>query len=412
MTLTVFGSKSINSDLYILDTSKVNPQEVITQYSLFSEYHKNKDFPSALPYGWKVISMDPDRFSKWIYYKMEDILWFLRDSVDATPERVKAISDTTLYLYNVAIKHFPDNKAYFQLKKAFITEVWIESSVEEKIKQYELASKLDPNMDTYYYNRLGQIFKNNANDSNDYKSKALDLFTYLSEREPDNSAWNTELEGLVDNIDQLIELAMKNWDLDKENLQKGWKYVSLCHRAGEMEKAINGLEILVEKSNNNTTYWNQLSSLYYKTEKLEKAIGAYKKLIELEPTIKEHYLNLGIIYKDKGQLSQARVQFQKASDVAGGWGLAVFYEGLLYETSARGCGFEFMDKCAYLLAAETYRRAANIDPSLNQARERVSALGNSVPTKEDYFFRKLKSGQSVKIEGKCYDWIGRSITVP
>jgi tetratricopeptide (TPR) repeat protein len=395
-----------------LDSVKVDPQEVITQYSLFSEYHKNRDFSSALPYGWKVISMDPVKFNKWIFYKMEDCLWYLRDSSDATPELKKKLADTTVYLYDLAMKHFSDNKSYFQLRKAFITEVWIDASVDEKIKQYEYAFELDPNTDSYYYNRLGQIFKANMENDENYKSKALDLYTYLSEKEPDNSGWNTELESLVDNIDQLIDLAKKNWDLDPENLQKAWKYVSLAIKAGEMEKAIPGLEILVVKAPTNVTYWNQLSSLYYKSENTDKAIYAYRELIKLEPNTKEHYLNLGIALKDKNQLSQARVQFQKANEIAGGWGLAIFYEGLLYETAARGCGFEFIDKCVYLLAADTYRRAVSVDGSLNQARERVSALNNSIPTKEDYFFRKLKSGQSVKLEGKCYDWIGRSITVP
>ena len=47
----------------------------------------------------------------------------------------------------------------------------------------------------------------------------------------------------------------------------------------------------------------------------------------------------------------------------------------------------------------------------SQAADRVNALANSVPTKEDYFFRKLKNGDVIKIEGRCYDWIGKSITV-
>ena len=31
--------------------------KVLTDYSLFSEYHKNKDYVSALPYGWSVICL-------------------------------------------------------------------------------------------------------------------------------------------------------------------------------------------------------------------------------------------------------------------------------------------------------------------------------------------------------------------
>jgi tetratricopeptide (TPR) repeat protein len=123
-------------------------------------------------------------------------------------------------------------------------------------------------------------------------------------------------------------------------------------------------------------------------------------------------LNLGIVYRDKQQFAAARTQFEKASDVGNGWGLPIYYIGNLYEQAARNCGFEFEDKLVYLLAVDTYKRAKNMDPSVTQAQDRISALSGSVPTKEDYFFRGIKSGQSIPITGSCYDWIGKSVTVP
>ena len=92
--------------------------------------------------------------------------------------------------------------------------------------------------------------------------------------------------------------------------------------------------------------------------------------------------------------------------------MAILYEGLLYETAARNCDFNFETKLVYQLAVDTYKKALNIDPSLVQAKERIPALASSVATKEDYFFRGYKSGQTVPITGKCYGWIDRSITVP
>lgn len=386
--------------------------ELIKEYSLFSEYHKNKDYKSAEPYGWNVLKTDPVKFNKWIYFKMEDILWYLHDSTNISDTEKKIIADTTVYLYDLAIKYYPEQQGYFQLKKAYVQEVWRNVPPEVAIAEYEEALKLDSTVSPYYYNRLGQLYKNNMNDNNDYQEKAIEIYSYLSEIEPDNPAWSAELETLVEDISKLVEIAKKNWDLDKNNLEKAWKYVSVCIRASENQKAIEGLEFLVQKSPATINYWQQLASLYHKSDQIDKAIDAYKKLIELDPNTKEHYLNLGIAYRDKGSFSAARTQFQKAFDLDRNWALPVFYEGLLYETAARNCGFDFMDKCVYQLAVETYRRAISIDPNFSQARDRISALSNSVPTKEDYFFRQLKSGTSIRIEGKCYDWIGRSITVP
>lgn len=386
--------------------------EVLTQYSLFSEYHKNHDYNSALPFGFKVLAMNPSKFSKWIYYKMEDILWFLHDSTDATVELKKEYTDSLLSIYNLAMVHYEKDKAYFQLRKAFITENWVKASADVAIAEYVKAIELNPAVSSYYYNRLGMLYKSNASDSNDYKTKAIDLYTLLNEREPDNPQWNNELESLVENIEQLIEITKKAWDLDKENLAKGWKYASLCLRANEYAKAIEALEALTQQAPTTINYWMQLASLYYKTESLDKSIDAYKKLIELDATNKDHYLNLGIAYRDKGNNVSARANFLKAHEVGNNWALPIYYEGFLYESSARSCGFEFMDKCVYQLAVDTYRRALSFDSNLSQARDRIGALGASIPTKEDYFFRNYKSGTVIKITGDCYNWIGKSITVP
>ena len=51
VTLVLFSSINF--------AQNTDSMEVVKNYSLFSEYHKNKDFESALPYGWKVIEAYP-----------------------------------------------------------------------------------------------------------------------------------------------------------------------------------------------------------------------------------------------------------------------------------------------------------------------------------------------------------------
>ncbi|HKJ80607.1 MAG TPA: hypothetical protein VJ954_01185 [Ignavibacteriaceae bacterium] len=406
-----FSQDSQDNNTSVKQT-KPDSLKLIEQYSLFSEYYKNKEFETALPYGWKVLEMNPQKFSKWIYYKMEDILWALHDSTATTPEMKKSIEDTILYVYKLALKYDSGDKTYFEPREAFVEETWLKMDPDKVIKAYEKAMADDPQMSTYYMNRLGQLYKNNQSDSNDYKTKAIDLYTKLSEMEPDNPAWPSQLESLVENIEELVKLDQKAWNLDKNNLEKAWKYGSTALKAGMYDDAITALEFLVEKSPKTINYWSQLASVYQKTEQLNKAEDAYKKLIQLEPEKKENYLNLGIIYKDKNQYSLARQYYQKASEVGNGWGMPIYYIGNLYEQAARNCKFDFETKLVYLLALQTYRRAKNIDPTLDQAAERIGALQSSIPTKEDYFFRGYKSGQTLPISGQCYGWIGRSVTIP
>ena len=64
------------------EVSPCDSLELLKTYSLFSEYHKNKDYVSALPYGWQVLQCNKEKFRKWIYYKMEDAIWYIHDSTD------------------------------------------------------------------------------------------------------------------------------------------------------------------------------------------------------------------------------------------------------------------------------------------------------------------------------------------
>jgi len=385
---------------------------LITQYSLFSEYYKNKDYQSAMPYAWNVLKLNPRKFNKWIFFKMEDALWYLHDSSKIPQEQIKSIDDTIRYFYNQAIKYYPQSKGYFEARKAFVSQTWLNMNPDSLIKEYEQAIKDDSTISSYYYNMLGQLYKSNAGDKNNYKDKAVDLYTYLNEKEPNNPQWTTELESLVENIRQLAEIRKKAWDIDKNNLSKAWNYAITAVKADMYQEAIGALEFLTSKVPDNVNYWVQLASVYQKVDKLNQAEAAYKKLINLKPDNRDYYLNLGIVYKEQNRYALARTEYLKANDIAKGWGQAIFYEGLLYEQAARSCEFNFETKLVYLLAVETYKKALSIDPNFAQAKERINALSGSIPTKEDYFFRGYKSGQVLPITGNCYGWINKSVTVP
>ncbi len=380
-------------------------------YSLFSEYFKNHDYESAIPYGWRVLANDTaNTVTKWTAAKMEEALTYIHDSTKADDARKAMIADTIMYIYDLGIKFDVANAAYYKFRKAYVLDFWKKTEVPVLIKYYEEAIAADSGLSSYYYDRLGKFYKLRMNDDPDAKTKALDLYSYLATVEPTNPAWNQELEGLVENIDELIAIRKKNWDFDKENLGKAWNYATLCLKAKEWEKAKEALEFLTQKSPETINYWSQLGTVYTKLNESDKAIATFTKLIELEPDKKEHYSNRGLAYKEKGLLSQARTDFRKASQVGGNWALPIYYEGLLYEQSARQCGFDFETKLVYLLAMNTYNRAVAMDPNLSEAKERAAAVSGSVPTQEEFFFKKIAPGTQIPISGGCFGWIGMSVT--
>lgn len=400
--------------LLFINTSIFAQSDIMANFSLFYEYHKNKDYVSAEPYGWKVINSDPTNFIKFkLFPKMEETLWYLHDSANAATINKKKLEDTILYFYDKAIQYEPQLEGYYLARKAFVKEVWRKDNPEEIIPLYEKAIEKDSTLPAFYKDRLGLLYLANASESNDYKLKALDLYSKLSEAEPNNPIWIQKLESIAENISELVEITKKSWDLDKNNLEKAWKYAATCIRAQEYEKAIEPLEFLTSKAPDVINYWKQLASAYDKLNQNDKAIKAYRKLIELQPDGKDNYVNIALVYKKLDQLSVARSFLQKAMNLDPNWDYPVLIEAQLYEQAARGCEFDFMAKCVYLLAVNTYRKAASMNGQYASiAVERIKALQNSIPTKEDYFFRKLRSGDTIKIEGECYSWIGRSVQVP
>ena len=381
----------------------------ITNYSLFSEYHKNKDCESALPYGWLVVDACPTKFSKWIYYKMEECFWALHDSSNTAPEMVKEIQDTILYFYDIALKYRPEDKGYFQARKAYVSELWLNLSADVTIPMYEQAIASQPQLSPFYYNRLGQLYVSKDNGSNGYKEKAIDLYTILVEREPENPIWGNIITDLFGNIDDRLKFQKEAWEKDPQNEKKAKAFASTAIQASEWAQAVAPLEFLLSKEPENVGYLTQLGNVYNKLDNSVKSEEIFSRLIKLEPDNKDHYFYFGKALMDAGKLSQARTQFLKASEVGNGWALPIFYEGFLYEQAATGCT-DFDRKVVYYLAQLTYRKALNLDANLSEAKDRINALSGAIPTKEDYFFRNLKSGDTVAIT--CVGWIGKSITVP
>lgn len=401
ITLVLFSSSII--------AQTADSMKVLTDYSLFSEYHKNKDCVSALPYGWSVIEANPSKFSKWIYYKMEECFWALHDSTSTTPEMVKSIQDTILYFYDLAIKYREEDKGYFQARKAYVSELWLALPTTVIIPEYEQSIAWQPELSSFYYNRLGQLYVNNDDGTNGLKEKAIDLYTILVEREPENPVWGNIITELFGNIDDRLKFQKEAWEKDLQNEKKAKAFASTAIQASEWAQAVAPLEFLVSKEPENVGFLSQLGNVYNKLENTTKSEETFSKLIKLEPENKDHYFYFGKALMEAGKYSQARTQFLKASEVGNGWALPIFYEGFLYEQSASGCA-DFDRKVVYLLAQNTYRRALNMDPNLGEAKDRINALSGSIPTKEDYFFRGIKSGQTLTIT--CVGWIGKSVTAP
>lgn len=419
ITLTIIATISLlNTNLSAKNISDSGDSiNVMVEASLFFEAYKIKQYEMwTIEKGFNVINIKPDFMPQYkIYKKMDKVIFEVYADSNTTEETKTLLADTVIYLYDKAAQYDKEDAGYYLLKKAYVLDQWKKSDPEISIAAYEQGFAIDTVYNTdeiYYADQLGNLYVNNMNDSNDYKMKALDIYMKLADLEPDNAVWNSKITRLAEDQTQLQEFMKKAWYQDKENSEKAWKYAMICKKNDDYEASLEPLKFLIEKNPEVINYWNEIARAYQKNDQVDMAINSYKKLIDLQPENRDSYFNLALLYKDMDQLSVSRSYLIKASKASPGWDYPTYIEAGLYEQAARSCGFEFEDKCVYQLAADTYRQVVRMGGEhASAAAERVSALQNSIPQKEDYFFRKKQNGDVIKIEGRCYDWIGKSITV-
>jgi Tfp pilus assembly protein PilF len=99
------------------------------------------------------------------------------------------------------------------------------------------------------------------------------------------------------------------------------------------------------------SYFN-LGVTYYNQKEFSKAIQAYQKVIELDPTYVEAYNNLGIIYQTMGDAKNALGAYQKATEI-----------NPRYEKGYNNLGLLFLLEDRYEEALEAFQKALAINPN-------------------------------------------------
>ncbi|PID58989.1 MAG: hypothetical protein CR986_07230 [Ignavibacteriae bacterium] len=414
LAFTILKANPSKININFADTLDANA--VLVEASLFFEAYKIKQYEMwTINKGLNVVNNDPNfQNNKYkIYRKIDKVIFEVYKDSATTDEMKNQLADTALYLYEKGIKYDPEYKGTFMAKKAYVLNEWKKAPLEEAIAAYEeaFASGQEISNEVYYLAQLAGLYEDNIADDNDYQMQALDIYLKIADMEPDNALWQSKIKNLAEDDNQLQDFMKKSWYSDKENSEKAWTYAKYCKRNQDYKSAIEPLKFLIEKNPDVINYWKEIASAYQKIGKSDLAVKSYKELIDLQPKNRDSYFNLALLYKDMGQFSVARSYLQKAARVSPGWDYPLYIEAQLYEQSARNCGFEFEDKLVYLLAVETYKKVARMEGvHASQAADRVNALSGSIPTSEEYFFRKIKNGQEIKINGKCYDWINKTVS--
>jgi tetratricopeptide (TPR) repeat protein len=118
----------------------------------------------------------------------------------------------------------------------------------------------------------------------------------------------------------------------------------------------------------------KLGNDYYRQDKYNNAIEAYRKAIELNPDYAEAYYNLGIVYGKQGDYVEAIKKFGKAIELKPGYAEA--YDKLSIAYNYQGIVCSKRDE--YVNAIEAYKEAIKLKPDYAEACDNLGIAYNNL----------------------------------
>lgn len=213
--------------------------------------------------------------------------------------------------------------------------------------------------------------------------------------------------------DNLILLYERNFNENKGNIvwlkrASARMYAKNCSNSElfvQLVEAMYGIEPSADSA-----YY--LGSLNDKKGKDEQAVDYWEESLDLEtdPYKKAKILyKIALKFKEKGRKSTARSYARKALSFQPSLGKAYLMIANLYANSANNCGkSQFEKRAVYWLAANTARKAANVDASIKKsALKSVAAFNGRAPSKTDIFTDGM---EGKVIQFSC--WINDKVKVP
>jgi tetratricopeptide (TPR) repeat protein len=438
-----------------------NSDECAQNLSIFAENAKVKNYGAAYE-PWSLVRNDCPDLNIAIYAYGERIL---KERLKNSPDSEKPQRETDLIeLYNDWIKFFPTKKGRNDIGN--ILSAKAQTMIDFKIGSdneiysiFDDAFKKDrksfsnPKRLYNYFKVLYEIYK--GKNENVTPEKLFEKYEDVSEKfefesvklaknldiilkkEESGEALTTKdlknkriygvnsnaisiylknLDAIISkesSCENLIPLYERNFDQNRENI------VWLKRAASRMDAKdcsdsqlfVNLVEALhsIQPSADSAYYLGLLND---KKGDNKQALSYYEESIELEddPYKKAKTLyKIALKFKQRGSKRSARSYALKALAYQPSLGKAYLMIANLYATSANDCGkSQFEKRAVYWLAANTAKKAANVDASIKKsALKSVAAFNGRAPTKTDIFTDGM---EGKVIQFSC--WINDKVKVP
>jgi len=372
-----------------IDYGDVSLDDIRQSYSFGSEYYKNKNYKSAIPYLWKVFLNDTTKYSRNAIRKLASSYFELQDA------------DSTFIACYRGLAIYPDHVIlhYFA---GFLQDRVGNSKC--AIPHYEALVEANPEK-TEYLEKLAFLYFKQEDE------RALEVQNRLVNLEPTNADYANTLAQMSEFFygpGGGLEAFKQAWENDPENMDFALKYGKAAYNAGQYQAALIPLNKVVEKDPQNKQAHELIARCDESLQKYSEAIAEYKKILEVEPGNAEIMCNIANDYRNLNQFSNGQYWVNRALQAKPGYGLAHMIMAEIYESAVTYCQNKesrkrkYDDGLVYQKALNEYQKAAQ-DPNFrSDARQRINSLKPYLPTDEETFMNQNRK----QLKEECYtSWI-------
>jgi tetratricopeptide (TPR) repeat protein len=395
----------------------------------FSEFVKLNNFSEAfLP--WYDVRKKCPSLDERIYSSGTKILQYKIDNASTTDEKEIIVRDL-LKLYDEHDKNFPKNNKGNGVNKAMVLhenkvgtseEIYtlLDNAFKENPKNVTNANALYVYFDLFY-SQYKEGKKEIQPDDVFVKRDAIAARISIaskSDSADDIESYKRVLEGvdaLISGLavcDKLIPFYQKNYDFKKSDalwLENATTSLLSKKCASDPLFAKMAAELHQIKPSSRSAYNLGIVALNNKSQM--KAIAYFNESAELNMDLNEKAKTYYMIatFLSNSNKSEAREYARKAAVAYPSFGKTYLLIAQLYANSDNECGeTPFEKKAIYYLAAETAKKAGEVDPFLKiTANKQAEAYLKKAPSKEEIKAAK-RSGKNITFN--C--WINESVMVP
>jgi len=417
---------------------KANNTEFMSQFTLYDQFYKQKDYKSALPHWRRVYTKYPKSSSN-LY--IHGVNMYSAKVESATDKATKdAYIDTLMSIYDRRIKYF-DQKGFvlgrkatdyvkYKLggdeisedeRKAVLKKAYadLQESIKLQGDEAEAAVMVIDMQVTKSLFLMGEIAKDQVVANYGVLSKITDTQIAKDASDEKPQVAKTEIDkafqtsGAAD-CDALIAYYEPKFNEISGDIDAMKKMLRALDRQDctESELFATASEKLYEMDPSAEAAFN-MARLFVKRDQFDRAKEYYQKAISAE-TDKEllgkYYYELAFFtYAKERAYSKARDYARKSLENDPNSGKTLILLGDIYAQAARSYGEnDFDHTTVYWLAVDYYQKAKRVDPDLTgRANEQIRTYSVYFPDKESLFFQGLQNGQSYKLGG----WINETTTI-